>query len=137
MVIVYLLTALAVLDLVLTRMRMTQDGAAGRALVGRQLLDVHTRVGAAAVVVWLIFLIGPEGSLPGNSLVGLLALALWWVTALAGLLILSRWLPSSGKRAAESKGDSWTDGPGLSILAHAGMLAGVLFFTWAYATSAV
>ncbi len=134
---VYALTALAVLDLALTRMRLSRDDAAGRAVVGGGLVDLHTGAGAGAVVVWLVFLIGPDGSLPDNSLVGLLALALWWVTALAGLLLLSRWLPTRGKRAADSRGDSWAEGPGLSALAHLGMLAGVLFFTWAYATSAV
>ena len=36
-----------------------------------------------------------------------------------------------------SSEDSWSEGPGLSILAHVGMLVGVCVFTWAYLTSAV
>ena len=47
-------------------------------------------------------------------------------TAVAGLLILVRWLPSRGKHAAEAREDTWSEGPGLSILAHVGMLVGVL-----------
>lgn len=135
--IVYVLTALAVVDLVLTRLRLSRDGAAGRAVVGRRLLDVHSGVGAAATVVWTVFLLAPEGSLPGNALVGVLGLGLWWVVSLVGLLILSRWLPSRGKHSSEGRAVAWARGPGLSLLAHVGMLLAVVFFTWAYATSAV
>ncbi len=134
---VYVLTALAVADLVLTRLRLAGDGGAGRAVVGARLLDVHSVLGAAAVVTWTVFLVAPADSPPGNALVGLIALALWWVAALAGLLILTRWLPSRGKHASEGRQDSWAEGPWLSVVAHVGLLAGVVFFTWAYATSAV
>jgi len=51
-----------------------------------------------------------------------------------GLLILLRWVPSRGKHASDSADDSWSEGPGLSILAHVGMLVGVCVFTWFYAT---
>jgi hypothetical protein len=33
--------------------------------------------------------------------------------------------------------DSWSEGPGLSVLAHVGMLVGVILFTFAYLTNAV
>ena len=56
---------------------------------------------------------------------------------MAGLLILVRWLPTRGKHASDGSEDSWSDGPGLSILAHVGMLVGVCVFTWAYLTSVV
>ncbi len=62
----------------------------------------------------------------------MVALACWWLTALAGLLILLRWLPSRGRHASGGGEDSWSDGPGLSVLAHVGMLVGVLVFTWYY-----
>jgi len=59
------------------------------------------------------------------------------VVTLAGLLILVCWLPSSGRHAVEAREDSWSEGPGLSVLAHVGMLVGVLVFTYAYAESLV
>ena len=48
-----------------------------------------------------------------------------------------RWLPSRGKHAPTATEDTWSEGPGLSVLAHVGMLVGVCVFTWAYLTSAV
>jgi hypothetical protein len=48
-----------------------------------------------------------------------------------------RWLPSHGKHASGGRQDSWSDGPGLSVLAHVGMLVGVGVFTWAYLTAVV
>ena len=69
-----------------------------------------------------------------NDLVGIVALALWWVTAIAGVLILLRWLPTHGKHSSSSRDDSWSEGPGLSVLAHVGMVVGVLVFTWYYAS---
>jgi len=136
-VVVYVLTGLAVLDLGLMRLRLSGNAAAGRPAVGAPLRHVHTWVGAAAAIVWTVFLLAPDGSLPGNALVGLLGLGLWWVTALAGLLVLSRWLPSRGRHASRGGGRSWVQGPLLCVLAHVGMVAAVLVFTWAYATSAV
>jgi hypothetical protein len=69
--------------------------------------------------------------------VGIVALAFWWVTVVAGLLILVRWIPSRGRHASSGAQDTWSEGPGLSILAHVGMLVGVGVFTYAYLTSAV
>lgn len=135
-VIVYVLSALAALVVVLTRLRLGRDdGAAGRLHVGSRLLDVHTGSGVAALVVWLVFLIGGDAFSDNVAgVVGILALALWWVVVVAGLLILVRWLPSRGKHAAPGTEDSWPAGPGLSVLAHVGMLVGVLVFTYFYAS---
>ena len=57
--------------------------------------------------------------------------------AICGLLILARWLPAKGRHVPAVTGDSWSDGPGLSLLAHIGMAVGVLVFTYAYLTAAV
>ncbi|WP_395656894.1 hypothetical protein [Nocardioides sp.] len=131
-VIVYVLTALAAVVVVLTRLRLGRgEGGAGRLQMGRTLLNVHTGAGVLALVLWVAFLVG------GNDTLGIVALAFWWVVVVAGLLILVRWLPSRGKHASDGKEDSWSEGPGLSILAHVGMLVGVLVFSWAYLTSAV
>lgn len=137
-VIVYILTALAAVVVVLTRLRLQQDsGGAGQIQVGHRLVDLHTGAGVLALVVWLVFLVADEESVLGGAGTGILALALWWVVVAAGLLILVRWLPSHGKHASSGTEDTWSEGPGLSILAHVGMLVGVIVFTYAYLTSAV
>jgi hypothetical protein len=136
--IVYVLTVLAGVVVVLTRLRLGKSSAARRIDVGSRLLGVHTTAGVLALAAWLAYLFG-EDALGDNpaSIVGIVALAFWWVVVGAGLLILVRWLPSHGKHAAEATHDSWSEGPGLSILAHVGMLVGVVVFTWAYLVAAV
>jgi hypothetical protein len=137
-VIVYLLTALAAVVIVLTRLRLAkQDEAAGRFQVGRRLVDVHTVAGGLALLTWVVFLVADSESALGSSSMGIIALAFWWIVVVAGLLILVRWLPSHGKHAATGTEDTWSEGPGLSVLAHVGMFVGVCVFTWAYLTSAV
>lgn len=150
-VIVYVLTALAAVVIVLTRLRLGQDrlvvrarqrlgqdtGGAGRAHVGGFLVNLHTAAGVLALLTWLVFLVaGPDTAL-GSSAAGIVALALWWVVAVTGLLILVRWLPTRGKHASSGTEDKWSEGPGLSVLAHVGMLVGVCVFTWAYLNSYV
>lgn len=138
-VVVYVLTFLGAVVVALTRLRLgrSEEGGARRVDVGTTWLLAHTVLGSLAVLVWLVFLLGPEDSLPGDPLVGIVALGLWWATAIAGLMILVRWLPSKGRHAVEVPEDSWSSGPGLSLLAHLGMVVGVAVFTWAYWTAAV
>ena len=136
-VIIYVLTALAAVVVVLTRLRMRGGQGAGRFHVGNRLLDVHTVCGTLAVVIWTIFLIFPESSPLGSATMGIIGLGLFWVVTIVGLLILVRWLPSHGRHASDAQQDNWSEGPGLSVLAHVGMLVGVMVFTFAYLTSAV
>lgn len=137
-VIVYLLTALAAVVVVLTRKRLGREEAvAGRFQVGRQLVNLHTAAGVLALLTWVVFLVADDSTPLGSATMGIVALAFWWVTVVAGLLILVRWLPSHGKHASAGALDSWSEGPGLSVLAHVGMLVGVCVFTWAYLTAAV
>lgn len=136
-VILYVLTGLGTLVVLLTRLRLSRGQGAGRHQIGQSLLAVHTVAGVLAVAGWLTFLLAPEESAAGDSLVGVAALGCWWVVSLIGLLILTRWLPSRGRHAGGGPEDSWSSGPWLSILAHLGMFAGVCFFTWAYVTSMV
>jgi hypothetical protein len=136
-VVVYVLTALSAVVIVLTRLRMRHGQGAGRFHVGNRLLDLHTLSGVAAIIVWTVFLVADKDSAAGSATVGIIGLGLYWITTVAGLLILVRWLPSHGKHASDGAQDSWSDGPGLSVLAHVGLLVGVLVFTFAYLTSAV
>lgn len=136
--IVYVLTALAGVVVVLTRIRLGGDqAAAGRLQISPLLLNTHTLTGALAIALWVGFLVTGLGEGDGQALVGVAGLALFWITTVAGLMILVRWLPSQGKHAANAVEDSWSEGPGLSVLAHVGMLVGVCVFTWAYLTSAI
>ena len=128
--IVYVLTFLSAVVVVLTRVRLSQAKAAGQHQVGMGTVNAHSAFGVVALVLWVIFLVTGHDM----SLVGVVALFFYWLTALAGLMILLRWLPSRGKHASDTADDRWSEGPGLSVLAHVGMLVGVLVFTWFYAT---
>ena len=136
-VVIYVLTALTAVVVVLTRLRMRGGQGAGRFHVGNRLLDVHTVCGVLALVIWTVFLIAPEDWPLGTSTFGIIGLGLYWIVTIAGLLILVRWLPSHGKHASEGKQDTWSEGPGLSVLAHVGMLVGVVLFTFAYLNNVV
>lgn len=136
--VVVVATVLAALDVALTRRRLSADTVAGRTRVGDLVPRAHTLVGGSAVVVWTPFVLaGDRIGEPLSGVVGIVGLGLWWVTALAGLMLLSRWLPSRGDHAGDGPGDSWSSGPALSVLAHLGMVLCVGVFTWAYLTSAV
>lgn len=136
--IVWILTALAAVVVVLTRLRLAaEEGGAGQFHVGGRLLLVHTVAGSLALLLWVVFLVADKGTPAGGAVTGIVALALWWVVAGAGLLVLLRWLPARGRHATTVSHDSWSEGPGLSILAHVGMVVGVLVFTWAYLDSVV
>jgi hypothetical protein len=115
---------------VLTRLRLSQARAAGRHQVGMGTVNVHSAFGVVALVLWVVFLVTGHRL----SLVGVVALFFYWLTALVGLMILFRWAPSRGRHASAGADDGWSQGPGLSILAHLGMLVGVVVFTWFYAT---
>jgi hypothetical protein len=125
LVITWVLTVLAAVVVVLTRVRLARDDgtAAGRLSIPKAVLDVHTVAGAPAVVVWVVFLV------TGLGVLGPVGLALWWVTVVAGLLVLVRWLPAGGRHSSGPATDSWSEGPGLSVLAHVGLLVGVIVFT--------
>lgn len=129
--------ALAALIIVLTRLRLRGEGPAGRFPVSPTLALAHFVSGLLALVLWAAFLVAPDDSVLGGALMGIIAIAAWWVTTLCGLLILMRWLPARGRHVTRAATDSWSDGAGLSILAHGGMLVLVLGFTWAYLTATV
>ena len=125
--IAFVLTALAAVVIVLTRVRMASrdQGAAGRSDIPHTLVNVHTIFGGLALVLWGTFLFAGV-----NTLYGYAGVACWWVTTAAGLLILMRWLPAHGRHASEPASDSWGEGPGLSVLGHVGMLVGSVVWTY-------
>ena len=133
-IVVYVLTALAAVVIVLTRLRLGRGGeGAGRLDIAQGPVLVHSLAGVAALVLWVLFLVTDGRLSEGTvSLIGIAAVLLWWIVALAGLLILVRWLPSRGKHAADATEDTWSEGPGLSLLGHLGMVVGVAVFTYAY-----
>jgi hypothetical protein len=127
---VVVLTFLSAVVVVLTRLPLSQGRGAGQVQLGRGTVNAHTACGVLALVLWVPFLATGHQS----SLAGVLGLFFYWLTALAGLLILWGWKPSRGRHAASAADNTWSEGPGLSILAHVGMVVGVLVFTWYFGT---
>lgn len=125
--IAFVLTALAAVVVVLTRVRLVSgdEEAAGQLDIPRSVVNVHTASGALALVLWSIFLFTDV-----SKLVGYAGLLCWWVTTAAGLLILLRWMPARGRHASGPAADSWGEGPGLSVLAHVGLLVGSIVWTY-------
>jgi hypothetical protein len=120
----YVLTVLAAVVVVLTRVRLSGgDEAAGRLSIPTNVLNMHTYSGLPALFLWVAFL------LTGITMIGLLSLLAWWLTVVAGLLILARWMPAKGRHASGPAADTWGEGPGLSVLAHVGLLVGVSVFS--------
>lgn len=119
------LTVLAAVVVALTRIRLSKNGgeAAGRLSIPKDLLNTHTGAGVVALLAWTAFLV------TGTGWIGWVGLLLWWVTVVAGLLILARWMPAQGRHSSGPVADTWGEGPGLSILAHVGLLVGVCIFT--------
>jgi hypothetical protein len=130
MLITWVLTLLAAVVVALTRVRLAKDKGqpAGRLSIPSSVLDLHTYAGVPAFVVWVVFLV------TGVDLLGVIGLVLWWITVVAGLLVLARWLPAKGRHSSGPATDTWGDGPGLSVLAHVGLLIGVIIFTVFLAT---
>ena len=121
------LTALAAVVVLLTRIRMAASrAAAGRLDVPHRLVNVHTLFGVLALGLWGSFLLVDSV----RASVGYAGLFCWWVTTVAGLLLLVRWVPAHGRHAADPAADSWGEGPGLSVLGHVGLLIGSLVWTW-------
>ncbi|MFT4286665.1 hypothetical protein [Nocardioides sp.] len=132
--VVTVLTVLAGLVVLLTRLRLRGSHAG-------VVLALHTWLGLLGVVVWLVFVLAPDDSKAGDALVGVIGLGCWWVTSLAGLVLMFRWWPSRrrGKRAADvvDPADRWTGGPWLWLPAHLAVFAMAVWFTWIYLWSIV
>jgi hypothetical protein len=126
--IAFVLTALAAVVVVLTRVRLAsrEEVAAGRLDIPRGLVNVHTTFGVLALGLWGYFLLATSP----DKTYGYAGLGAWWITTVAGLLILLRWLPAHGRHASGPAADSWGEGPGLSVLGHVGLLVGSVVWTY-------
>lgn len=139
-VLIWTLTGVATLIVLLTRIRVRNEARRGAYRIGAGVLAWHTGLGLLALVAWSLFLgLGANAPL-GDAEMGIIGLALWWLTAVVGLLILARWLPSGGRHSESSTAGGfrgWLAGPGLSLIGHLGLVVVVSVFTWAYVSSAV
>jgi hypothetical protein len=122
----WLLTGLGFAVVVLTRARLggLHERSSGFSSVPHAVLTIHTVVGMLAVGLWVAALI------TGRRPLMLAGLAAWWILTIAGLMLLTRWLPSGGRHAEGKATDAWGEGIGLSALAHIGTLVGVCYFTF-------
>ncbi|SRR6266508_1035457 len=121
----WLLTGLGFAVVVLTRARLGGDERrSGVSSINRAALTVHTFVGLLAIGVWIAALVTHRHALILPALAG------WWIVTIAGLTLLIRWLPSGGRHSEAKAVDAWSQGAGLSALAHIGMLVGVCYFTF-------
>ena len=126
------LTVLATVVVVLTRVRLSGGHeAAGRLSIPSNLLNMHTYAGGAGLIAWAAFLY------TGMRLLGAVGLVGLWLAVFAGLLILARWMPAKGRHSSGPTADTWGEGPGLSVLAHIGMLFGVGIFTVLFLTGSI
>ncbi|MEP9381496.1 hypothetical protein [Nocardioides sp. KR10-350] len=137
---VYVITLLAAVVVLLTRLRLRYGGG-GQGATGVFLPAVHSVCGLLGLLIWVVFLVGKNGSAAGSSLTGIIGLFFLWLVVVAGLFILLRWLPARGRHAGRHSmhpaADNWSSSPWLSIVGHIGMLLGVLYMTWAYLTQVV
>lgn len=129
--VLYVLSALACVVVVLTRVRLGARESSGGKKASPLALNVHTVAGALAALTWTFHLV------LDRPVVGFVGLALWWATTIAGLALLVRWMPSHGRHASDDDEDEWASGPGLSLLAHLGLLVGVCVFSFAFATGSL
>ena len=135
-VIVYVLTALAAVVVVLTRLRLSGSAAGRPASMSAAGCSTCTRSPACSPSSWLDRVPRPGRLLLGGPLRRHRRAGPLVDHRHRGLLILVRWLPSQGKHAPEAVRDTLVaTGPGLSVLAHVGMLVGVIVFTCAYLTA--
>lgn len=133
-----LLAVMGLVVVVLTRVRLrNEDEAAGLAKVSPLVVNLHTLTGLVGEVLFLDYLLDDLQLGLGREVAGQLGVGLLVVTALCGIAILLRWLPSGGRHSSEAHDDSWAAGPGLSIVAHGGMAAAVALSLAAFVSNRI
>lgn len=133
---VWVLTALAAVVIVVTRLRLGGRAQSEGPAASASLVQAHLGVGAITWVLWVVYLLAPEDMLLGTPEVGIVAIGGWWLLAGIGLTLLARWRRPRGRHTGGHEGAPLT-GLLLSVVGHVGMLLGVLQFTYAYLVAAV
>ncbi len=137
LIFVWTCTVLALVVVVLTRVRLHDRPAGGQRPVNRLTLAAHSGVGLLAVLLWVVFILAPDDSWAGGALFGIVAIGAWWLTAAFGLALLSRWRPARGRHSGDSADEAPIGAFALSVAGHVGLLLVVVWFTWLYLVSAV
>jgi hypothetical protein len=123
--ILWVLVGLGVAIILLVRLRLAGSHEhAGRSQVPVAYVNVYALIGFAALGLLVAYI------LTGMRVIAYAVIPVGWVFALIGLGMLMRWMPRRSKHAAGPIADSWTRGPVLSILAHTGVLLGVIIATF-------
>ncbi len=138
--IVYVLTALAAVVVVLTRLRLRRDArGAGRSEIARGPVAVHTIAGALALVTLDDVPRSPvtRSARTRSAWSASPRSCCWWIVVVAGLLILAALAARPRAPRLAGRGRSLVEGPGCPLLGHVGMLGGVVVFTYAYLVNAV
>ncbi len=132
-VVVYVLSGLGAAIMAWTHLELGKaSGRSSRAGAVSGLVTIYATSGVLALIAWLLFMVFPEDTVPGDSLVGIVGLFFWWLSALIGLRLVTRRAPR-GKHAAASQ----NSGFGSLLLAHVVLVCVVSYFTYVYTTSAV
>jgi hypothetical protein len=129
---VSVLTALAVLIVLATRLRWGGLRAAGDAGGLTRPAFWHTVCGVLGFALWTTFLLAPPSSVLGSAAMGVFGLGFWWLVVIVGLLLLARRLSRGGRHARAGGSDPRSDGPWLPLLTHGGMVLIAIVMTWAY-----
>ncbi|MGN0064644.1 MAG: hypothetical protein ACI379_10415 [Nocardioides sp.] len=133
---VWVLTALAAVVIVVTRLRLGGRNQSEGPAASRSLVRAHLGVGVVTWLLWVVFLLAPEDTLLGSPELGIVAIGGWWLLAGIGLSLLARWRRPRGRHTGGHDGAPLA-GLLLSVLGHVGMLLGVLQFTYVYLVAAV
>ncbi|MGL5826904.1 MAG: hypothetical protein ACRCYU_19150 [Nocardioides sp.] len=131
---VYVLTVVGGAVVVLTRAQLGRPTARSvRSSGASGMLTIYGTSGLVGLAAWSVFLIFPEDSMLGHSLVGVIGLFFWWIATLTGLRTASLPVPP-GKHAAPGRRGSRRK---VLLASQLVLLAAVGFCTWAYTTAAV
>lgn len=133
---IWILTGVVALVVVATPLRLRRESGRGGIRIGRTVSRVHTLAGLVAVGAWSALVHWGEDVVLGDALMGVIALAGFWVTSFSGLLIMLRWLPTPGDSDRLSWGARLA-GPIPSVVGHLAVLATTVYFCWAYVSFTV
>lgn len=133
---IWTLTAVVAVVVLATPLRLHRESGRSGIRIGRTVSRIHTVAGLVGVAAWAALVQWGEDVVLGDALMGVIALAGFWVTTFSGLLIMLRWLPTPGDHDRCSWRDRFT-GPIPSVVGHLAVLAITVYFCWAYVSFTV